>query len=398
MDWKTLYCPNPVCPFYGVRFGESRLVKNGTTRGQHQALCRACGSSIALTYGTPYFELEHDPALFELAIRALAEGNSIRATARIIQVDKDTVCIWLDRAAQQCRLVILYLWQQLPLRECQLDELWSFVHTKDEHLAWAKTYHDTYGDAWVWVAFAPEWRLVVAFVVGKRTQAEANLLLERVAHVTTDLIPFFTSDQLPEYRTALLHVYGEWYQPPRRGTRGPHPQPRRVPHKELRYAQVVKTRERGRVVAVDHHVVFGDVQGIATLLASLPTSATINTSFVERENLALRQHNRRLTRKTNAFSKQLPWLEKQLWLSVAYTHLVLPHDSLRQEWPMAEPTRGTGSPRRWQPRTPAMAAGLTDHVWTTDELLSYRVPAPFVDQLDQLEHLFPQPELICQGN
>jgi IS1 family transposase len=333
-----------------------------------------------------------------LAIRALAEGNSIRATARIIQMDKDTVCIWLDRAAQQCRLVILYLWQQLPLRECQLDELGSFVHTKDEHLAWAKTYHDTYGDAWVWVAFAPEWRLVVAFVVGKRTQADANLLLERVAHVTTDLIPFFTSDQLPEYRTALLHVYGRWYQPPRCGTRGPHPQPRRVPHKELRYAQVVKTRERGRVVAVDHHVVFGDVQGIATLLASLPTSATINTSFVERENLALRQHNRRLTRKTNAFSKELPWWEKQLWLSLAYTHLVLPHDSLGQALPMVEPTRGTGSPRRWQPRTPAMAAGLTDHVWTTDELLSYRVPARFVDQLDQLEHLFPQPEPIYQGN
>jgi hypothetical protein len=174
-----------------VRFRESRLVKNGTTRGHRQALCRACGSSIALTYGTPYFDVEHDPPLFELAIRALAEGNSIRATARIIQVDKDTVCTWLDRAAQQCRLVILYLWQQLPLRECQLDELWSFVHTKDEPLAWAKTYHDTSGDAWGWVAFAPEWRLVVAFVVGKRTQAEANLLLERVAPVTTDLIPLF---------------------------------------------------------------------------------------------------------------------------------------------------------------------------------------------------------------
>jgi len=398
MHWETLYCPNPVCPFYGVRFRESRLVKNGTTRGQRQALCRACRSSVALTYGTPYFDLEHDPALFELAIRALAEGNSLRATARIIQVDKDTVCTWLDRAAYHCRLVMLSLWQQLPVRECQLDELWSFVHTKDEHLPWAKTYRDTYGDAWVWVALAPEWRLVVAFVVGKRTQAEANLLLERVAYVTTDLIPFFTSDQLPEYRTALLHVYGKWYQPPRRGTRGPPPHPRRVPHKELRYAQVVKTRERGHVVAVDHKVVFGDAERIAALLAMLPTSATINTSFVEREHLAFRQHNRRLTRKTNGFSKELPWLEKQLWLSLAYTHLALPHDSLSQELPRVEPTRGTGSPRRWQPRTPAMAAGLTDHVWTTDELLSYRAPAPFIDQLGQLEHLFPELEAIHQGN
>ena len=65
---------------------------------------------------------------------------------------------------------------------------------------------------------------------------------------------------------------------------------------------------------------------------------------------------------------------------------------------MCEPTRGSGSPRRWRPRTPAMAAGLTDHVWTTDELLSYRVPALFVDQLDHLEHLFPKLEPIHQGN
>jgi IS1 family transposase len=100
---------------------------------------------------------------------------------------------------------MLSLWQQLPVRECQLDELWSFVHTKDEHLPWAKTSRDTSGDAGVWVALAPEWRLVVAFVVGTRTQAEAKLLLERVASVTTDLIPFFTSDQVPEYRTAVRH-------------------------------------------------------------------------------------------------------------------------------------------------------------------------------------------------
>ena len=187
----------------------------------------------------PHVDLEHHPALFELAIRALAEGHSIRATARIIQVDQDTVGTWLDRAAQHCRLVIRYLWQQLPVRECQLDELWSVVHTT----------------------------------------------------------------------------------------------------KELHYAQVVKTRERGRVVAVDHHVVFGDAPRIAALLAVLPASATINTSFGERENLALVQHNRRLMRRTKACSTELPWLEKQLWLSLAYTHVVLPHHSLGQELPMVEPTR-----------------------------------------------------------
>jgi hypothetical protein len=89
-------------------------------------------------------------------------------------------------------------------------------------------------------------------------------------------------------------------------------------------------------------------------------------------------------------SKDLTWFEKQLWLSLAYYHLVLPHQSLRERLPTPEPTRGAGSPRTWRPVTPAMAAGLTDHVWTTGELLAYRVPVEFLDQLRTIEHLFPE--------
>ena len=78
------------------------------------------------------------------------------------------------------------------------------MHTKERNLISAKLVCETYGDTWIWIAFAPVWRLVLAFVVGKRTQASANLLLERVALVTDDRIPFFSSDQLAEYRTARL--------------------------------------------------------------------------------------------------------------------------------------------------------------------------------------------------
>jgi len=319
----------------------------------------------------------------------LAEGNSLRSTARIVQIDKDTASAWLDRAARHCRQVLLSLWQQLPVSECQLDELWSFVHTKEQNLCAAKLCCDSYGDAWVWVAFAPIWRLVIAFVVGKRTQAEANLLVERVAHATDARIPFFTSDQLAEYRTALLHVYGQWYQPARNGDRGRFPARRRAAPPELRYAQVVKQRERGHVVAVSHKIVFGSSTAVQACLAASQASSAINTSFVERENLTLRQHNRRLTRKTSGFSKELSWLERQLWVALAYYHLVLPHTSLRGAVEPPIPTRGTGSARRWHSVTPAMAAGITDHVWTTSELLSYRVPASFLDRLPELEHLFP---------
>jgi IS1 family transposase len=153
--------------------------------------------------------LHAEPAIFEMAFCALAEGNSLRSTARIVQVDKDTACDWLNRAAHHCRQVLLYLWRNLPVTECQLDELWSFVHTKEAHLAMAKRVCESYGDAWIWIAFAPVWRMVLAFVVGKRTQENATLLLQRVAHITAHRLPLFTSDQLPEYRTALLHVYGQ---------------------------------------------------------------------------------------------------------------------------------------------------------------------------------------------
>jgi len=84
----------------------------------------------------------------------------------------------------------------------------------------------------------------------------------------------------------------------------------------------VKTRKKGRTVAVEANVIFGQPDAIARQLANSPVSTTINTSFVERDNLTQRQQNRRLTRRTNGYSKELPWFEKQLWLSLAYYHFV----------------------------------------------------------------------------
>ena len=138
MDWESLYCPNRRCRYYGRPFLQGLLVKNGSSHGQKQAWCKACETPVSIRYGTAYLDLHADPAIFEMAVRALAEGNSIRATARIVQVDKDAVCTWLDRAAQHCRLVMLYLWRNLHVIECQLDELWSFVHTKQHQLPLAR--------------------------------------------------------------------------------------------------------------------------------------------------------------------------------------------------------------------------------------------------------------------
>jgi len=146
---------------------------------------------------------------------------------------------------------------------------------------------------------------------------------------------------------AFLHAYGMWRQPPRPGNRGRSPKPLPIPPPGLLYTQVVKARDHGRIVQVDSKVIFGDPQAIADQLTLLPTSATINTSFGERHNLTQCQSNRRLTGRTNGFSKDLSWFERQLWLSLAYYHLALPHCHLRQPLPEPAPTRGAGSPQRW---------------------------------------------------
>ena len=138
MDWETLYCPNRHCRWYGKPFRHGCLVKNGSSRGRRPAVCQACGASVVLSYATAYYGLEAERAIFELAVRALAEAHSLRATGRIVQVDKDTICAWLSRAARHCRLVVLSLWRDLHVSECHLDQLWSFVHTKQEHLPCAK--------------------------------------------------------------------------------------------------------------------------------------------------------------------------------------------------------------------------------------------------------------------
>ena len=117
-------------------------------------------------------------------------------------------------------------------------------------------------------------------------------------------------------------------------------------------------------MAISTKVVLGRPKAITTRLEALSTSRMVTTSVVERENLTLRQQSRRLTRKTSGFSKELPGLEKQLWPVLAYYHVVLPQDSLQQRLEVPEPTRRTGSVRGWRPITPAMAAGMTDQIWT----------------------------------
>jgi hypothetical protein len=119
-------------------------------------------------------------------------------------------------------------------------------------------------------------------------------------------------------------------------------------------------------------VVFGTVEAVTQVLG--PLGWQINTAFVERLNLSLRQHVAAIGRRVATLCKGEEGLRQQLAVYHVYHNFVLPHASLRQPLPQPEPTNGTGSAKRWQPCTPARAARLTDHVWSLKEVLLYRVP------------------------
>jgi hypothetical protein len=153
-----------------------------------------------------------------------------------------------------------------------------------------------------------------------------------------------------------------------------------MPLPELLYAQVVKSYRRRRIVGVKHRVVFGTQLAIEQVLAVC--GWTINTAFVERLNLDIRQRVAAIGRRVNTLCQGEEGLLDQLVLFQTYHNFVLPHASLRQPLRVPEPTNGSGSAKVWRPCTPAMAAGLTDHVWSLKEVLLYRVPP------------WPQPQMV----
>jgi len=225
----------------------------------------------------------------------------------------------------------------------------------------------------VWTAIDPETKLLLCVRVGERALAMAQAVLHQITGLLAPgCVPLFLSDGYAHYLTAIVTHFGCWVQPPRNQAKGPVPKPRWMPLPELLYAQVVKTMRRRRMVEVKHRVVFGTQLAIEQVLTIC--GWRINTSFIERLNLSLRQRVAAIGRRSATPCKSEDGLCHQLALFQVYHNFVLPHASLRQALTEAIPTHGSGSAKVWRPCTPAMAAGLTAHVWSLKEVLLFRVP------------------------
>ncbi len=214
---------------------------------------------------------------------------------------------------------------------------------------------------WIWVSFATEHRLILAHVVGPRNHASANILIQRTDKRITRELPLFVSDGLDLYGIALTEQYHVMVTFPKTGQCGRSGNPKKVPQPDLRYAQVMKYREGGRVVDVTKRVVFGNEENIP--------EEQISTSHIERQNLNFRHENKRLSRKTLAFSKKDGPLDDHIKVYIAYHTFCRPHRALE----IPERKRVTGKVFRLKKkRTPAMSAGFTNHVWSLRELLNIK--------------------------
>jgi IS1 family transposase len=302
----------------------------------------------------------------------------------VFAVDPTTVLQWLVEAAEQLQAFSQYVLHDVRVTPGQLDELFALlravktgeVSAPEALTRLARSPH------WVWAAIDPVTKVLRTVAVGDRTLAMAQRVVHQVVQVLAPgCIPLLLTDGFREDTTALLTHFGPWVHFPRRQAAGPAPKPRWRPLPQLRYAQVIKTVRWRHLVRVSHRVVFGPLGAIQQVLAAHGWQS--NTAFIERVNLTIRQQVAAGGRRVTTLCKHEAGWRQQVAVYHVYSHFCVPHTSLRQPLSHPEATHGTGTAKRWQPRTPAMAAGRTDHVWTLREVLLFRVPP------------WPQPVGVC---
>jgi transposase-like protein/IS1 family transposase len=312
----TMVCDSCNAPCQ--RFGKHR---NGLRRFRCVTCKRTFTEPHKRTLDTMYISQEKAV----LALQLLLEGNSIRSTERITNLDRNTIMSLLVRAGERCQTMMVRSIVGLKVRDVEADEIWGFVGKKEGH----KTLEDgaQVGDAYCFIAIERNTKLVLAHHVGKRSKRSTETFIEKLRYATAEDSKFqFTTDGFRFYREAthmilanrvdfaqLIKVYGT----PREG--------------EQRYSP-------GEVVEAVPVRVYGN-----------PDPKRICTSHIERQNLSVRMGMRRMTRLTNGFSKKWENLEAAYSLWFAYYNFCRVHRTLRV--------------------TPAMEAGIANHIWTIAELI-----------------------------
>lgn len=257
-------------------------------------------------------------------IGLLVEGTSLRATSRLADVSINTVTKLLVDVGTACAAFQDKALRNLPCKRVQVDEIWSFVYAKEKNVLSAKAAPDKAGDIWTWTAIDADTKLVASWMVGDRTYMTARVFIDDLADRMANRIQL-TSDGHRAYVQAVEESFGG----------------------AVDYAQLIKVYG----AAPETEKRYSAAECIGTELKYVtgnPDPRHVSTSFVERQNLTMRMSMRRFTRLTNAFSKKVENHGHAIALHFMYYNFGRIHKSLRI--------------------TPAMAAGVSDHVWTLEEI------------------------------
>jgi hypothetical protein len=308
------------------------------------------------TVGSPM--RRHTPCL-NIWATAVASDRPDGSSASIATPSSD----WPEPAGRTPTTLTTSSWLFPPqTREVQLDEKWSFVFKKQKNCDPLDPADDHKGDWWDHVAYDPEHKLVLAVVPGARVSESAEEVVVEVKGRLGDHPPeLLTSDEHAAYQTAIEMTFSEVVPPVPGGPGRPRLLPRRRLAPGLRYATVHKEREKDRVVSVHRRVVLGSREDVERALKASVCSRTINTSFIERQHATDRGQNARKSRRTYRFSKDWEVHESMTYFTMYRYNFCWPVRTLRER----------DQDGRWRQRTPAMAAGLADHVWSLKEWLTF---------------------------
>lgn len=348
MNPMTQFCHNLDCPARG-QVGQGNITIHSQKEQRYR--CKTCGTTFAASTGTPFYRLHHAVDLLTVVLILLTHGCPTQAIVAAFGLDERTVASWLQRAGQHAQQVHQHLVQagQLDLQHVQADELWV-------KLVGAKV--------WQAMAMAVPSRLWLGGVISaQRDRHLITALVQQVRASAITLAILVCVDGLASYVTAFRKGFRQ------RIASGKPGRPRLAVEQGLLIGQVIKHYAKRRVTGVRRRIVQGTQAAIEAVLEATKSGTGINTAYIERLNATFRSSLACLVRRGRAIAHTERMLNAGMWLVGSCYNFCWYHDSLRER-------AVAGAPLKWDERTPAMAAGLTDHQWTMGELLAYQVPPP----------------------
>lgn len=339
MDPTTTFCPNMACPARG-QTGQGNIGIHA--RKDRRFICTQCRKTFVATYGTVFYRLRTAGDLVALIMTLLAHGCPGQAIVVAFGFDERTVAAWGARAGRQGQAVQEHLVEQpRDLGQVQADE----IRIKRQG-----------GIVWMALAMMVSTRLWLAGEVSEqRGMTLIRRLIERMRACALHRPLLLCTDGLCSYIRAMRETFRD---PVRTGTQG---RPRLRPWRNVCMAQVVKRYAQRRVVDVERRMVDGTPARVETLRRRAQGDGVINTAYIERLNATFRERLASLTRRGRALARRTLTLQQGMYLIGTVYNFCTPHTSLAH----------AGSKT-----TPAMAAGITDHCWTVQELLSFPVLPP----------------------